>query len=277
MREKNKHKHADIGWGKSRKGAQQIPQFQSQEEAMAYLRANPPSPAGIVGSLVIILGFTALILSPLILRTYQANLVKTGDEAFKTSRFEEAETLYQKSLNIPLSNNADTVHEKINLTRLYEEKYDLAAGQLKELIVRHLARLEEANSSRRSGHSSRYSPYAEGLKLRYMVANYTQVLALQGKLNEIRPFQTQVWEQAFSSCKRDRVRLQIEKNILDHTQGSLRNRGYDAEADALREKKLAIQDMPQSVQEQKNIELINSLMPPKPYDSPIFCQDAMRN
>jgi len=277
MKEKNRDKHADLGWGTARQGRGEVPKFESKEEAMAYLRANPPRPQDVVVALVIVGSLLAVMLSPLFIQVYKNNLIGNGDNALRGGRYEEAIKLYKQSTNVALANDVDKINDKIALAYLYEKKYDLAAEQLNELIMRHLVRLTEPNSHRSRKNNKIYSIYSEANTLRYQLGNYNQVLALQGKLNEIQPYESKIWNVAFDSIKNEKKRHQIQKNILDTTQGSLRHRGYTSDADALSAKRDEIAALPETEQEAKNVALITSLMPPQPYNNPVFSDDAIRN
>ena len=270
MKDKRKEKHEVTGWGDH--STEKYPtRFDSPEEARAYLRAHPPRPQDALIAFLFIAFLFAVFLSPVLIQGYQTHLVDIGDKAFAEKHYEDAEAGYEKALKAPL-HDADKLNQKLCLTHIYEKKYEQATKELDGLILTHLAKLDQINSRR----SSKVSVYTEAATLRYLVSNYGQLLALQGRANEVQPYQNRVWQLAFDSTKIDRKRHQMQKNILDTNQGSLRHRGYAAEADALSEKKMAIRAMPEEEQEAKNVELIKSLMPPQPYNNPVFSDDAMR-
>jgi len=271
MKDKRKEKHSVTGWGNSSEKQAYPTHFDSPEEARAYLRAHPPRPQDAVIAFVFILFLVAVFLSPALLSGYQNSLLDGGDKAFAAKHYEEAEAQYEKALKAPMHDD-DKINQKICLTHIYEKKYEQATKELNGLILTHVAKLDQANSSRRS----KSSIYSEAGTLRYLVSNYGQLLAVQGRVSEVQPYQDKIWQAVFDSTKSSRQRHQIEKNILDTNQGSLRHRGYEAEADALSEKKMAIRALPEDEQEGKNIELIKSLMPPQPYSAPVFAEDAMR-
>jgi len=271
MKDKRKEKHSVTGWG-DRSDKQAYPtHFDSPEEARAYIRAHPPRPQDAVFAFLFILILVSVFLSPALLAGYQNSLLDGGDKAFAQKNYEEAEAQYAKALKAPM-HDEDRINQKLCLTHIYEKKYEQATKELNDLILTHLAKLDHTNTSRKS----KNSVYSEAGTLRYLVSNYGQLLALQGRASEVQPYQSKIWQIAFDSTKSSRKRHQIEKNILDTNQGSLRHRGYEAEADALSEKKMAIRALPEEEQETKNIELIKSLMPPQPYASPVFSEDAMR-
>ena len=246
---------------------------------MSRFNYKRSSKARIRQSIVLIVLFAGIFctfLVPCGLSFYNEVLTRLGDKAFAEGNYDEARSQYQSALNAPMCEDIVLTKEKIAVTDLALKDWVVAEKETKELLLIHLARLDEITSDaarfRKEGVAMLFY---ETQKVSYLLSNYVQNLALQNRLDEIKPYQTTIWQQVFEKTSRVGMSSRIKKILLDCIASSLYQRGYTGQSEIMATVNANTQSLPPVQREATQTEQLFNLMPPKPYDRPNFSHNAM--